>query len=254
MEDRVANQEWTTLAKAPIQEALLDIRVELPPDIDARHLESFGPPIATTYPNRTERKEQTLKVSLTAGAPGGELEASANVLGHLWANDERTRIVQTRVDGFTLNWLKPYTNWEDLRGEGQRLWRMYAEIAQPVRVTRLALRYINRIEIPVEAGALTDYFRSLPIVADGIGDVATFLMRCVVPDPGNGNVLFLTESMQPVAPEAASIPITLDLDAVHDRSYAPGDPTIWSKLESLRDLKNRAFFQSLTHRALEVYR
>ena len=134
------------------------------------------------------------------------------------------------------------------------MWRMYAEVAGPLRVTRLALRYINQIELPAEASALPDYFRTLPTMAEPIGGVATFLMRCVIQEPTDGNVLFLTESMRPVLPGASTVPIVLDLDAVHERAYAPDDPEIWSKLESLRQLKNRAFFESLTEGALEMYR
>ena len=58
----------------------------------------------------------------------------------------------------------PYGRWETFRNKARRLWNLYSSIAMPESVTRAAMRYINRIDIPdvAEGIRLEDYLRTYP--------------------------------------------------------------------------------------------
>src|ERR1700722_11726801 len=78
-----------------------------------------------------------------------------------WATDKR-RVVQARVNGFSFAHLAPYDRWEVLRDDAKVWWSRYGELTHPARVTRCAVRFINRLELPLPMGDLSDYLRRLP--------------------------------------------------------------------------------------------
>jgi uncharacterized protein (TIGR04255 family) len=73
------------------------------------------------------------------------------------------------VDGFSASKLAPYTDWHDLRTQARDLWAKYRKATDPVLITRLALRYINRIDIPLPISDLKEYMRTIPEISpDGL--------------------------------------------------------------------------------------
>lgn len=73
-------------------------------------------------------------------------KTTAKKIGFQFWDAEKVRVFQARLDGFTYSRLAPYDCWEDLCGEARRLWRQYREFAKPERVSRIAVRYINRLD------------------------------------------------------------------------------------------------------------
>jgi len=66
----------------------------------------------------------------------------------------------------TYSHLPPYSNWNAFRDEVRPLWERYVEFVKPEAVTRIALRYINRIYIPQTVYELSDYFRLYPQIPE----------------------------------------------------------------------------------------
>ncbi len=243
------------LASPPINEALIDLRAELAPGTAVERLAAFHAGVASTYPE--SEKRVTVSGSFEVG-PSGQPKIDVPPPQHVgfmcWSSD-RVQAVQARLDGFTLNRLRPYTHWEQFSGEAKACWPEYVRVASPTSVVRVALRYINRIEIPAKA-EFSKYFRTLPQLAPELPQsVANLLMRVVL-GVSTGRAVVLTMASETVNPAGNSgkIPVILDIDVFQEGDFKPDDPKIWDILEELRELKNRVFFDSLTEEALEVYR
>jgi len=82
--------------------------------------------------------------------------------GYMFRSEDEFNVVQFRVDGFTFNRLKPYTSWKSVWPQALELWRKYQNMALPVAITRMALRYINHIELPSRAFRLDDVLTCPP--------------------------------------------------------------------------------------------
>jgi uncharacterized protein (TIGR04255 family) len=179
-------------------------------------------------------------------------EPTSKHTGFMYHSVDRLQVVQARTDGFTFSRLKPYSEWDQFRNEAKALWGEYCRIAAPTRVHRIALRYINRIEVPASKD-IKDFIRLVPEVpAELPQSVMNLLMRLVVPDD-NGAVAVITEfSEQPVGD---MVPTVLDIDAYKDNlDLAPTGEDVWRVLDELRTFKNRIFFSSLTEPVLESYK
>jgi uncharacterized protein (TIGR04255 family) len=185
---------------------------------------------------------------------GVELQTkAAGPDGFLFTSADGRQIVQARLDGFTLNRLRPYVSWEALREEAREHWQRYRTIVDPEAVTRIALRYINRLEIPVTVTDFKQYVRIVPEIAPGLPQgLAAFLMRLVVPMERFESTAIITETME--APKDERLPFIVDIDVFVERPFSPDDGMIWEVFERLRACKNTVFFESVTEHAKELFR
>lgn len=243
------------LTKAPITEALIDIKVILPSDFDHKTLEQGYEALSPTYPLKIAgRRRNFLMEEDSSGGPihkGHEDE----FLGYHFKSQEGDRVVQFRLDGFTFNKLKPYTTWEKIRDEAKPLWEIFTSITKPETVTRVALRYINKLDLPAEnINEFSDYLTTPPDVPEGVPQgVLSFLSRIVITEPKIGANAIITQSYEGMqSPDI--LPILLDIDVYCETSFEPSDDALWEKLEQLRILKNELFFKSINERAVEVFK
>ena len=65
--------------------------------------------------------------------------------------------------GFTFSKLRPYSDWENVLAEAQRLWTHYTTVAPIEFAHRLAVRYINNFSIPAGRG-IQEYITDPPVV------------------------------------------------------------------------------------------
>jgi uncharacterized protein (TIGR04255 family) len=133
--------EWPRFAKAPIAEALLDIRVKLRPGIELARLATLQDFIKDQYPNRRERFSWQGGFLFKGGTPE-VLHPSGGPDGFIFTSSDGRQLVQARLDGFTFNRLRPYDRWESFREEAREHWDQYCKIAEPELASRVALRYM----------------------------------------------------------------------------------------------------------------
>ena len=141
-------EQYPHLSNAPIVEALIDIRVKLSSDFDMIAFLPLRARLADKYPQVQEVSDFQLS---TEWKPGTEPRASGQVGGvrsHLLRSHDGRLVVQFRRDGFTFSRLSPYSSWEEVFSEAWLLWELYVETAKPLEVSRLAVRYINRLPLP----------------------------------------------------------------------------------------------------------
>ncbi|MCC6929956.1 MAG: TIGR04255 family protein [Gemmatimonadaceae bacterium] len=246
--------DYETLPHAPLTEALIDFGVsaEFPIDLDA--LSQFGERIANRYPGRTimhaVRSEFALTPTGVVPRPGG---TSATQNGYRFQSADATQVVQARTDGIAISRLRPYRDWGSLVAEARDIWEAYAEATGVPHVSRLALRYINRIEVPLPFSDFKEYFLTIPEVGTGIPQgLAAFFMRLTIPFEQIGAVAIINQTIDVSVDPRDRLPVIFDIEL--NRIGKVEGAEIWRMLESLRAAKNQVFFRSLTPKCLELFR
>jgi uncharacterized protein (TIGR04255 family) len=136
--------------------------------------------------------------------------------------------------------------------EAQRLWLLYKEITRPDLITRIALRYINNLNIPLPMRDFSDYLTAPPVVPEGLPQgVSSFLTRIVIHAPSIGANAIITQALEPVVGEVA--PVILDVDVFKLRPEGIEEIEAWDTIEKLRYFKNQVFFKSITNKLKEMY-
>lgn len=244
--------KYPTLKNAPIAEALLDIRLKLPKDFNINEFKSVGAQISDIFPKEEVRK----RIENTIDFKDGEQTFTRNekLDGYRYISNDKTKIVQLRPDGFTYNKLKSYTNWEEFRDDAKKLWGKYINVVKPELIHRIALRYINNLNIPLHKSNLSEYLIAPPVVPQGLPTkINSFLNRIVIHDESIGSVAILTQALEKVVENSTSLPILLDIDVYKIQQDGFNEEEIWNSLEILREFKNRIFFSSISDKLKEVY-
>lgn len=232
-----------TYKNAPITEALIDIKVTLPDSTKLPQLRSLGDKIGNEYPEIKGRKMWQFQVNSEKAVAN---ETGQN--GFLFTSKDQKYVAQSRTDGFTLSRLKPYEDWETFLKEFKKVWSFYKEIASPVEINRIAVRYINLIELPEKRFEIKDYFTCVP-------EVPTDLPQTIL-DFFTRNTIFYPENQVKVIASLASAnsgskdkaAFLLDIDAFKETIVDVNSNALFEQLEKLRDIKDSVFEKYLTEK------
>ncbi|MBI3079087.1 MAG: TIGR04255 family protein [Deltaproteobacteria bacterium] len=242
---------WPRFPRAPITEALLDIRAKLPPSIDMIRLGTFYEIVKAQYPQKRERRSWQGALEMKLGGPA-VVQQSGGPDGYLFISQDGRQIVQARLDGFTVNRLRPYDRWASLRDEAKSQWKHYLQVATPELVTRVALRYLNRLELPQPIRDFKEYILTVPEIAPDLPQgLATFFMQLVVPSARLNCTAMINETME--APTEKVLPFILDIDVFREAAFEPNGDDLWQAFEELREYKNDIFFKSITRKTEELF-
>jgi uncharacterized protein (TIGR04255 family) len=163
-----------------------------------------------------------------------------------------------RVDGFTVSRLSPYGRWEELRAEASKWWDAFVRMASPVVVTRVAVRYVNAIKLPLPLGSFEEYLTCPPRIPTELPQGASaFIQRVVLPDEARNCISVVTQALEEPAVQQGNgdaITVLLDIDVFRSvRIEHKRFEELWRALDELRDQKNRLFFSHLTEKTVEMF-
>lgn len=234
-------------SKAPITEAIIDLRVALPEGFSVDKFLDIRPHINNRFPT----KEPLIAGSFVLQAvPSLKVDASQQHNGFLFRSEDNKKVFQASLNGFTFNRLAPYESWEEFSDDAKYLWQIYKDICKPMSVTRAALRYVNQINIPTkELGDLREYLNTVPEVAPALPQklLSSFFMQLQIPQEDLNCNLIINEALAPpISPGFVSI--ILDFDLFREQIWQSDDEDVWRFLEALRHRKNEIFLASITEK------
>ncbi len=250
------SEEFDHLPRAPIIEAVIDIRAASPGD---RQPTEFLADLKSRLPDYPISAEQnTFLVSFGFGP--GQPPRSEQVdfpKGIQFKSQDGLLIANFKHDGFAFSRLAPYQDWQHLKREALRLWAIYKDLWNPFEISRIGLRYINRINLPTAPTTfdLSDYLAQTPVLPKGLeGGLSGFLhvdTLTTLPYPYAMNVIRAIQPAQPILPAA----LILDTDVfVLQSVQSPYDEYIDHSLEEMRWLKNKAFFGTISEKLKESFK
>jgi uncharacterized protein (TIGR04255 family) len=169
-----------------------------------------------------------------------------------WKMSRGNRQAMFQRDSMLYSHLAPYETWDDFAAEALRVWRIYQKIGNHQVATRLGIRFINRIEFPKEGFQFIRYLKNVRFAPEGTKWGAwQFMHQTSLVDPNTGLKITLISALIPLPQEQASfVPIVLDIDVVKDAEVdlIPSGEL----LAKMRELKNQAFFLSLTDETISL--
>lgn len=239
------------LTHAPIREAVIDIQFQAA--TNQHDVASF----AQHYAEGRGRLHDLWAASLElrVGASGIEPVRSGSQIGKRLDFDDGKHVAQFRVNGFTFSRLAPYETWEQMSETAASAWATYSAAIKPREVTRIALRYINSLRLPLPIEKVEAYLPYGPMLPPELPQmISGFLNRVQINDVPNGDLAVVTQMMESATPDGTGLNVLFDIDVSHPcRLVGVNDDQINAVLGRLRELKNKAFFGFLEERTLEPY-
>jgi uncharacterized protein (TIGR04255 family) len=234
-----------SLSRAPITEALVDIRALVGTSFNPTRLLEAKQLLKAAFP--VSKDQKSAQVAIKAGQ---DLSSTTTDLGlrgvFLYSQDER-EVVQFRVDGFTYNRLRPYTSWEEILPRSLEAWGTFVSLTEPTAVTRVAVRYINHIPV---RGTSRDALRALhgrvTLPLDLPGETRGYAFRAQLAHPDGFTHANLVQAVEPGL-DQDSVSVLLDIDVYRSTENLPmSAEALRIEFAALREYKNQIFFSSLT--------
>lgn len=239
------------LNNAPITEAVIDLRVQNARAFDAALMEELAKRTDRGYVPKGPVRLNEFGIEGDKG-----VHVAVRDIGYRYHSADDKFVVQFQAEGFTVSRLAPYLNWANLKAEAEAFWPVYRDIMTTQRITRTACRYINNLRLPMQPKEdFNIYLTTSPQVpAELPQSLLGFMQRVVIPNSDANAVTILSQYLEkPAATPAEPVPVILDIDVAVGSPYDPGTPDVWKCLDTLHDLKNDAFFASITEAAARLY-
>jgi uncharacterized protein (TIGR04255 family) len=244
------------LARAPIVEALIDLRVHTAEATTVERLEQALEDQNFGYHKKGPilRGHFGFVINPQEDPPAQSMSGSSSIIGVRLHSADEKYVAQFTTEGFTLSRLEPYGSWEGLVSEAQRVWSVYRSCVAPTRIYRTATRFINNLRLPLKSGERFErYLTGMPNMPPEFPQTcSSFLQRFVVEDEPSGATAILTQALEQFAP-TPPVPVILDIDVFRETRFAPDRSEVWDFLGEIRGLKNRFFFGALTEEAVSLY-
>jgi uncharacterized protein (TIGR04255 family) len=236
-------------SRAPITEAIIDLKVTLPEGFSVEDLEKIHAHISDQFATKEQIHAGSL---LFQSGPGIKIDASRQQHGFLFRSGDSLRIFQATLSGFTFNRLAPYESWEEFSSDARRLWEVYKDVCRPSSVIRAAVRFINRLDLPGPILDFKEYLRTLPEVSPDLPQgLSGFFMQLQIPQQDLNCMLIINEAFAPPT-SPGLVSVILDFDLFREQVWQSDDEEIWRFLEELRHRKNLAFEASITDRTRKL--
>lgn len=242
--------------KPPITEAIIDLRVDPRPDLALEILKQISGDHTKDYPDIKPMFETTGMMQVEPGI-GATASAQQKQTGYRAVSVDGKYVCQRQLGGFTFSRLSPYESWEPFRALAKNLWGTYRAAAIPQSVSRIAVRYINKIDIPTpnthSAIELKEYFRTGPEISQDLPQaIAGFFMQVQLPQDDISAKVIINQTIVP-PPIKGVVSVILDIDLFCDQAVPNDEDSIWSYLEELRVRKDELFESCITDSTRELF-
>jgi uncharacterized protein (TIGR04255 family) len=246
------------LKSPPIVEAILDIECDFALGQSVSGLEqAAAEKFRDHYPKRRKQFVQQFTIGFSPdNSPDTNDTLVPSVAALQFLQEDQKQLVQLRESGYSFNRLAPYGALDEYLPEIERTWGIYCELAVPILVREVRLRYINRLNLPCHGQPLdlNLYFKAGPRMPDEdhLAFVGFLNQHQLIEKDTRHRV---TTVLAAEGVKGDNLPVIFDNTVVAQMDTDPND---WQSLEatiqSLRNLKNRVFFETLEDTCLNLYR
>ena len=249
-------ESFARLPRAPIVEAVIDVRGRAEAPWEESEIKAQLKAELPDYPEVISHREFRHEVKIPPGQEPQQMLQDLGWKGFRLQSTDKLHIAQFNRDGFVFSRLHPYESWEQLIGEGMRLWRIHQAIARPSEVQRLGLRFINRILLPPKDMDFEAYLVAPPKPPSSLDlPFLGFFHNETLAVPGYPYAINIVRTIQhPQPPEPDRLGLILDHDVFTMEPFTVQQEILDRRLAEMRWLKNKVFSGSITEKALVILR
>jgi len=241
--------------RAPIAEAIIDIRVANPGEVALSKVTEGAETLTNDFPSRLPIQQLQMGFQADVNQPGtGLFTNNQELLGWRLVSKDQDRILQLQRIGFSYSHLPPYSDWENFRSEAKKYWSTFRKTLGAGAVSRVAVRVINKIPIPKAEVDISKYLTVYPVVPETMPSIANALfMQLQLSMPHIYPDARAIVNIASGPPDESGAHLILDADLFIERIVSD-DKEMWDILEKLGLEKDVIFEACITDEVREVIR
>lgn len=222
-------------AKPPIIEAVIDFQFSEP--IPEKIRDKLARELKSAFPNRLLEKEINLSV-----VSDSQVDLDHQPSGLKLLSEDNLDIILIRQKNLANARLAPYQGWEVLRDRTVSVWRKASKFLTLQSISRIGVRFINRLDIPAESVRVADW-ATIDLKTPLGSKINEFGMRVVSRDGASGSILIFGSTKSPLLHHNSFM---LDIDVFVENEIPKRETEVWQLVEELREKKNLLFEHSIT--------
>lgn len=246
-----AELQPTSYKHPPITEAVIGINFSSP--IKQTELNSVNKKFLTHYPHHQAVSNVALGFHIDQTN-----KATTNVDkkedGHRRSTADMTQLLVLWPTSFVLSQLPPYAGWDQFFERFVRDWTILKRSVGFQTISRIGVRYINRIDIPI-TGSVIEYEKFLnvyPKLPDSLNPVFAYALQAAH-ELKNIDCLLRINSAAVPSPILGHASFMIDLDISKESDPPQSDKDIYDLLNKIRVEKNAVFESCVSSRARDLF-
>lgn len=237
--------------KPPIIESVIHLAVA--GTTTPQGLQKLAKRFAKDYP----WQEMMTGMNVTINTTGGPATVEQTPGGYRARSTDQADIVLLFPDGIATARLAPYLGWEHLRERAHNAWSEWRRHVTPRNLKRIGIRYINRIDAPINQAKILDiddYLRFSPRVPDfSKHPLIGFLVQATRPTDLEYWSVSITSTLTSPAPLINHVSMVVDIDVFRTEQIPGRDADLWDCIDAVRSLKNAIFEACITDEARKLF-
>lgn len=236
--------------RPPITESIIELRVQQ--EVGDAAIDAIAARLTPLYPVTTTMIGLPELVLDTTGA---SLTVNNRPHGRRLVSEDAADVVLLTPRFLSTARLPSYPGWAALRDRARDNWAHWLAVAGSLPLERIGVRYINRIDIPVEAGQNLDLDQYLTFAPRGevfsavlVGYHVQMTFQTYKP---HWMATVRSTPLPPSVPERLSV--LLDID-VFRNILMPDAAEPWTIIDEAQEIKNDIFERALGAKARELFK
>ncbi len=205
------------------------------------------------YPHSSRLQE----FSLTIDTTGGEVAVDQKPQGFRLNTDDQADVVLVFPDGIAAARLAPYQGWEELRNRAKAAHEEWRRSTAHRPVSRVGIRYLNRIDIPLKGLSQVDlgtYLAFRPqIPGIGNGPMAGYMVQATLPTDTPSWSASIASTIVTPSPLLNHVSLLLDIDIFRTEQIPGSEAELWRMIDDARPIKNRVFERCITDESRKLF-
>jgi uncharacterized protein (TIGR04255 family) len=237
----------------PITEAVIELRFAA--SIDPDDIAKVSGDFKSLYPLQHPIVDLRVNLNLPSSPQAVTTAQPIETHGSRLSTENQDQIVLVWPQIFVCSQLALYPGWDVFFERFRRDWGVYKRILGYRKITRIGVRYINRIDIPATVATIEheDYLNVYPHIPAIFPSVHSYNMVTIIPLPDIGCTLTLNSSSAP-SPLLGHAAFIVDQDIFKEGDLPQNDDAIYALLKQIRAKKNEVFEACIKPRARELFK
>jgi len=246
------SEEFPHLSKAPIVEAVIDIRSISKSSLAEGKVSSFLKERLADYPTQKSKNSKSLEIAVGPKAHAPIIK-DLGFAGSVVRSTSEPYIAQFNKESFVFSRLSPYNEWKLFMAEALRLWKLYCELTEVEEIQRIGVRFVNKIDALKRVIELSDYYENAP---DSIKNTDWDMINYMHKDTYQPTPFYLVNVVRAVKQRQDEVGagLILDIDVIMNRKFSNDLEKLTKHLVNMKWLKNKTFFNSLKSNVIEEYK
>ncbi|WP_263458901.1 TIGR04255 family protein [Bathymodiolus japonicus methanotrophic gill symbiont] len=248
----LTNSTTTNYLRPPITEAVIEVRVNH--TLKEENVNKIVKKLQSIYPNKST--VNNLSINITPQPEGGDqLNVNSRPEAYHLVSDDQINIAIVSSNSLAVSQLAPYQGWEAIHKNFVEAWKIWKRVSSSHPISRIGVRYINRIDIPLQDEKKIDleeyltFNPQVPILSDL--PMVAYLMQITQPIDSLWSVNITSKGIQ--SPLVNNLSLLLDVDVFRTKDILLSDEGLWEAINEARSIKNDIFDKCITQKTKELF-